>query len=273
MKRGSAESATITAITKMEFGIKIIDIEQLEKIVEKYSYVYFGNECCERKIPEMSFAEKVFEHCKKTGKTPVLMTPFMTDYGVKLIKKLISELYKIMPDFEITINDFGMLNILEEFPKVRINLGRMLVKMKKGPEIISKALNENSELFKTNSLNPPFIEFMKKNRVERFETDIPLQGIDLPEKEKVTLYLGNVLISVTRRCPFIDSAKKEFSYAVKACSKECLNYCFVKNTKFHEELIYMMGNAEFLKREKEIGEELKGRFDRVVVFPSMTDNL
>ena len=136
----------------MEFGIKIKNIEQLGSVKDKYNFIYFGDECCERKIPGLSFAQKVFEYCIKKGKTPVLLSPLVTDSGIKKLRVLIKELYILKEDFELTINDFGVLNLMKEFPNIKINCGRLLIKMKKGPEILSTVLSKNVETFKANSL-------------------------------------------------------------------------------------------------------------------------
>ncbi|MBT3303691.1 hypothetical protein HN592_05225 [Candidatus Woesearchaeota archaeon] len=256
----------------MEFGIKIKNIEQLGSVKDKYNFIYFGDECCERKIPGLSFAQKVFEYCIKKGKTPVLLSPLVTDSGIKKLRVLIKELYILKEDFELTINDFGVLNLMKEFPNIKINCGRLLIKMKKGPEILSTVLSKNVETFKANSLtNKLYINFLKNNGVGRFETDLPEQGIKLPAKENITLYLGNVLLSLTRRCPFIDCDQENFTYSIKDCKKECEDYCVVKNTKFHEKLIFMLGNAEFLKVEIRIDPRLKGKVNRILVFQGMLD--
>ncbi len=258
----------------MKYGIKINNIEEDLKGLDKYDFVYFGSEFCERKIPNFEFCKKVFEFCNKNNKIPVLLTPYLTDKGINTLKDLISRLHILKKDFEITINDFGMIYLLKEFPEIKINCGRLLIKMKKGPEIMSGALNQSPEMFKDSSLsNNLFIDFMKNNGIKRFETDLPHQRLNLPN-EKITAYLGNIVISTTRRCNFID-CEKEMQYQIKDCEKECLKYCVVKNTEFHDELIYVMGNAEFLKSDKDknsINNDniLEGKFDRIVEFQKIT---
>ena len=253
----------------MDLGIKISRLEQLEKDLTRYKFIYFGSEFCENKIPTIAFANQVFEFCKLHDKIPVLLTSFLTDKSIKETKILIQELIKRNQPFEVTINDFGLLTFLTN-PNPKINCGRLLIKMKKGPEILSNVLNADIKTFKTNSLNNKlYLNFLKDRGIKRFETDLPEQGIELPDNENITLYLGNILLSLTRRCPFIDCDKANFSYSIKDCKKECENYCVVKNTKFHEKLIFMLGNAEFLKTEKKISNDLKGKINRVIVFQGM----
>lgn len=262
----------------MKFGLKINRLEQLNNAA-KYKYIYFGNEFCEKKLPTIDFSKKVIDFCQKNDKIPVLMLPFLTEFGFKKAKELIDNINKLIDNisnpsaikyFEITINDYGILDHIKKFPNIKLNLGRLLIKMKKGPEIMSGALRENHEKFKENSLNNPmFIDFIKKHGISRFEVDLPPQGRNLPKHEKITLYLGNSVLSVTKRCPYIDSMKSCFKYEIKECLKECLKFYLVKNTKYYSENIYVMGNAEFQKTEKQIPKEFKKCIDRIVLFPSM----
>jgi hypothetical protein len=249
----------------MEYGIKINGLG--EEISGKYKYVYFGDETCERKMPAPEDAKKIFLQCAEKKITPVLMLPFMTDAGIEKAEKLVNELDKLNINFEATTNDLGIIETLIKTKNCTINCGRLLIKMKKGPEIMA---GEKTEAFRANSLkSTEFIKFMEKLGIKRFETDIPPQGIDLPEGKNITAYLGNVLISTTRRCPFIDIFSDNYTYKVKECHKECLKMLFTKKTQFHKETIYAIGNSEYLTKEKNLEMEMKGKVNRVVVFKSL----
>jgi hypothetical protein len=229
------------------------------------------------KIPSFDVCKKFFNYCKANRKTPVLLTPPLTDYGIKLLKTLIPKLVSLKNeldiDLEITINDFGLIDFLKQYD-IKVNLGRMQVKMKKGPEVLTRAFESNIEELKFNSLNNNnFLEFFKNENITRFECDIPLQGIVLPKHENITIYIGNSVISCTRRCPYIDSDTNEFNYEIKPCKRECLKSYLVKNTKYFDHLIYVIGNAEFLKTSKKIDKDLKNCFNLVVIFRKMEDLL
>jgi len=257
----------------MDFAIKINKIEDLKNL-SKYKFIYFGNEFCERKMPSFSFIKQIINFCNEHNKTPVLLTPYLTDEYLYKMKKLIEYVYSLRKKFEITIQDFGLIHFIKQFPEIKINLGRLQIKMKKGPEIMSKVLDENTETFKTNSLNNEFfIEFMKNEKIKRFEIDLPPQGITLPASEKITLYIGNSIITTTRRCPYIDSFNENYCQSLNKCKKECMNFYLIKNTKFYDELIYVLGNAEFIKTSKKIPLELKNKFDRILIFKKIEDLL
>lgn len=260
----------------MEFAIKIKSLEEVQnnKHLDKYNLIYFGNEFCERKIPTFSEAKEVFEFCIEKNKTFVLLTPPLTNIGTNNLEQQIRRLYKINNTFEVTINDLGLLEILKEFPKIKINYGRILVRMKKGPEIVTGYLNESPDNFKDSSLsNPELLEFLKTFNIQRFETDVPPQGINLPENENITLYLGNSTISTTRRCIYPKSDTNDYDYKISSCKKECLNQIITKETKYTNQPIFVVGNTELIKTEMKIPEELKNKFNRIVIFSNIKNNL
>lgn len=262
----------------MEYGIKICGIEQLNgleqlKNLDRYRYIYFGNEFCDKKIPSGQFCREVVQYCLENSKIPVFLTPYLTDVGISILKKRIDDIYSIHKEFEITINDYGILEFLKGYPEVRINMGRMLIKMKKGPEIMSGVLDKDPLGFRQTSLSSIFIDFAKASNITRFEMDIPPQGLVLPDSNNISLYLGNCIIASTRRCPYIDADKKDFRYEIKGCKKECMNYCIAKNTRFYDKLIYVLGNSEFLRTDKAIDPDLKDKFDRIVIFRKIIDVL
>lgn len=257
----------------MEYGIKIKELEELEKISPNYKYIYFGNEFCEKKIPSVEEIIRILEYCNKNNKTLVLLTPPLTNKGVEVLKGIIREVPK-GNNFEITINDFGILETLKNIPNIRINCGRTLIRMKKGPEIMTGILNEPPEHFKDNSLsNPDFREIIKGLGIKRFEVDLPPQGINLPKKEDITLYLGNSSVSLTRRCIYPKCDTEEYDYKIGNCKKECLFQIITKQNEYYNQPIFVVGNAEIIKTQNTIPAELRDSVNRIVIFPNIKTNL
>jgi len=260
----------------MEFGIKINNIEQIKNNLhkDKYKFIYFGNEFCERKIPTLDSIKEVFEYCNSEDKTPVFLTPPLTNNGINQLKKLVPKMQELKKEFEITINDYGILNFLKNYPNIKINYGRVLIRMKKGPEIMTGCLDECPKNFKDNSIsNKELINYLKSQEIKRFELDIPPQGINLPDRENITLYLGNSLISITRRCVYPKCNTENYNYKIEPCKKECLNQIITKETKFYDRPIFTIGNAEFVKTDMKIPKELNNKFNRIVIFPTIKNNL
>ncbi len=260
----------------MEYGIKISKIEQLENIPSKIKYVYFGNDLCERKMPSKEYCITILDFCKNKNLTGVFLTPFLTDSFIEKYIDLISSLSNY--NFEVTINDLGLLNEINKLKNLTLNLGRLFIKMKKGPEIISGVLNQEISVFKKNSLfNPYFIPFYVSLGINSFEIDMPLQGIDLPNNALVNLYIGSSLISLTRQCDYANIEQKEYAYGINECSKECLNNHFIKKYSDFKE-IFVIGNSEFVKTSLNLDLFLdkyftKNNLKRVVFFRDIEDNL
>ena len=174
----------------------------------------------------------------------------------------------------LTINDYGILNFLKNNPHIKINYGRILIRMRKGPEIMTGCLNEKSENFKDTSIsNKDLREYLKSQKIKRFELDIPPQGINLPGGENISLYLGNSVISVTRRCIYPKCETENYNYKIEPCRRECLNQIITKETKFYDRQIFVIGNAELIKTKMKIPKELKNKFNRIVIFPTIKNNL
>jgi len=250
----------------MEFGINITSEEELKQDLTKYTYLYFGTEFCERKIPSLDFAKKIFDYAIENNKVPVLLTPPLTNNGLKRYLKLIEELKEKEKKFEVTINDSGLLLELQDFG-LKLNLGRLILKMKKGPEITSGALLESADNFKDSSLsNPLFMKFYQNQKIKQFETDLPPQGINLPDNQPVTMYLGNTVISLTRRCIYPGIDTEEYNYDIKECHYECKSCTILKNTKYYSQPIYVIGNAELIKNKIEVPIGYKNKINRIVIF-------
>ncbi|MBD3164007.1 hypothetical protein GF323_02315 [Candidatus Woesearchaeota archaeon] len=260
-----------------ENALKIAGLSQLNKIdIKKFGCIYFGNEFCERKLPDLSFCNKIFGFCRKNSLTPVLLTPYLTDKGISKIEPLLKSLDKSDQAFEITVNDIGLLSFLQGnlCDNVKLNLGRLLIKMKKGPEIMSGVLNQDKEQFRQNSLqNPLFLEFYKKLGIKRFETDIPPQQADLPENENLSLYLGNCCISSTRRCIYQNCESRDYKYSISQCNEECLNYYIERKMLMPSSPYFILGNAEFLRQTNPLSEKIREKANRYVFFNSLHDLL
>ncbi|MGM5483865.1 MAG: hypothetical protein ACQER9_03030 [Nanobdellota archaeon] len=255
----------------MEYGIKINDIKNLNaENLKKFKYIYFGSEFCERKLPSLDYCKKIISFSNNNNKIPVFLTPPMTDKYIEKANNLINNLVKENPKLQITLNDFGLLNKLKNL-NINLNLGRLMIKMKKGPEIISA---NSIEKFKNNNLkNPLFRKYCKSNNLIRFEIDQPLQGLNLPDNENITLYLGNVLLSMTRYCLYPGINDENYFFRIKPCKKECMKLKLTKSTFYYKEKTHIIGNAEFLKTPFTIDSEIKPKINRIVVFPDLNSLL
>ncbi len=62
------------------------------------------------------------------------MTPFVTNRGLEQLEELLPVLAQTLPDAEVVVNDWGVLQLLRsEYPELKPVLGRLLNKSKRGP--------------------------------------------------------------------------------------------------------------------------------------------
>jgi hypothetical protein len=263
----------------IEKAVFISKIEDLKYVTRGSSRLYFGNEFCERRLPKLAELKKAAGYCRKHKLLFSLVTPYLTDIGLKKLIKLFDWLKNTRPRTEVIINDYGLLNLLHQrYPKLTPVLGRLLTKQKRDPRIASlinaqpekhtffkrgdeyfivfskKIPQELSGYFREANINVPVIRsFLKKYRIDRAEVDNLLQGIKLNIPKKglsVSLYLPYGYITTTRLCSADPMRKeKKFFCRISSCENSCLRYTEELKNKFMPTL-YKKGNTIFFKNDR-----------------------
>lgn len=248
----------------------------LKYLTESYQRVYFGDEFCERLLPAKDDLAEVMEQSASRGLKFSLVTPYVTEAGLKSTARLLA----MLPDgTEVVINDWGVLRVLKnKFPTLVPVLGRLLTKIKRGPRIVNflDKLPKDAldHLHKTNLGVPVYQKFLFENQIKRAELDNPLQGIDLsdvPPELNLSLYIPFVYVTTTRFCLVAncDVPEKKGFIGVFPCHKECRKYTFYLDNAVMTTLLIRRGNTLFYKNTN-ITEELKNsKIDRIVIEPEV----
>lgn len=286
----------------IEKAIFIADISNLKLVTSKYKRLYFGSEFCERLIPRLNELRKIVSYCDRNKLSFSLVTPYVTRRGIENLEKLFLWLRNNKINCEIIINDYGILDLInEEYHTLQPVLGRLLTKQKRDPRIMDlmqakpqrttffKKRNEYVfvfpqkspdtllSFFKEANINVPIIRnFLKSYRIARVEIDNLLQGINLriPKHSlSVSLYVPYGYITTTRLCsanPF--RAKKRFFCGISFCKKECKKYILELRNKNMPAIIYQKGNTLFFENRKVPGkrELVRKRIDRLVYQPEIS---
>lgn len=274
----------------------VLDMKQLRKIIDRiigkvnFSHLYFGQEFCEKALPnpeELLLAVDKARHYKLSF---VLMTPYVTELGLEKLEILLQELVGVMPNCEIVVNDWGVLHLLnEKFPTLSPILGRLLNKGWRDLRINNYlSMGKPGEFFKPfqgSNLSGPFIKsLLEMLRVGRIETDNPPQGLDsrLPNLGYPTsLYLPYGCINSGRICLLGSWGMKtseKFKASQKNCGQKC-RFCWLEMRDTSNRVpdspywrILQKGNTTFylqsssflskgLKQAKELG------IDRIILQP------
>lgn len=285
----------------MEEAIFISRTQNLKYVTLRYKRLYFGNEFCERLIPELNELKRVIRFCDKNRLDFSLVTPYLTNRGLAVIEELFIWLQSNKISCEVIVNDYGLLDLLnEKYRTLQPVLGRLLSKQKRDPRIarlagpiaqkkifykfgdeyyfvLPKRIPPALVLhYKKAMINTPIIQdFLMAQRVKRVELDNLLQGInpDLPKgKLSASLYLPYGYITTTRLCsanPF--RKEKRFFSRILSCKKECQDYTLKLKNPSLPRLIYKKGNTLFFKNAKRPALQwLKERgIDRLVYQPEI----
>jgi hypothetical protein len=224
----------------MEKAIKI-DIRNMDsKKIDKYDCIYFGSEFCENLIPVYrNELERIFD----SGKKVCILTPIITDRGLVELNLLIKKLRRY-DNFEITVNDFGTLMLINEMGlKCKINVGRHL-----------------SKLFFTfrknyiNINNKKSVKFLADIGIDTFEiSNFLFSDKDMwiyigSSKVKFNIYYPYVLLSTTRTClTGLPDIGPEKSVKTVNCKNECLLCDYYVRTEKIKEKLVISDNSTFIK--------------------------
>ena len=263
----------------MEQSLYISKIAHLKYWNQEFCRLYFGMEFCERLMPSPSQLKKALTFAEENDLDFTLVTPYVTNSGLKKAEKLILTLSELKPESEIVFNDWGVFHLLKErhYPLQPI-LGRLLNKMKRGPRIVNildRIPPTSREYFITPSLSIPEIQnFLLKNNIRRVEFDNLLQGLNLegitPDLH-LSLYLPFAYISTTRFClmPAITD-DQEMKIGISDCKKECQQYAFQLLNPVMTTPLIRKGNTIFFSNEQIPYELIKEKkIDRIVIEPEV----
>ncbi len=263
----------------MEQALFITKTENLKYWNRDFTRLYFGIEFCERLLPSPSQLQRVLTFVEEHDAAFTLVTPYVTNRGLKHVEKLMVLVSTSKPTSELVFNDWGVLHLLQEkhYPLTPV-LGRLLNKMKRGPRIMAvKDLIPvtSREFFTTPNLSIPEVaDFLIRHHIRRVEFDNLLQGLTLDgisSELHLSLYLPFAYITTTRFCLMPSpSPSHVMKIGVLPCKKECQRYAFQLNNPAMTTPLIRKGNTIFFSNESiplEVIREKK--VNRVVLEPEI----
>ena len=270
----------------MEIAFITNNIKDLTKL-KNINVLYFGNEFCQNKIPNLKQIEYAYNFSRNNKIMFVFVLPYITNAKIGSVNKLLNFLNSKKEKTEVVFNDWGTFTLISKYKNLKPVLGRLLNKQRKDP--IAQNILDNSqpkmkfivennkqvlvqakqvpktliEYFQHTYLDVPEIQhFMIKNNITRYETDlVPWQNkLKINNKIKISVYYPYVNISATRYCGAIN-----LDYSSK-CNKICEKQTIIVGKKTLKYPYYIMGNAIFYKTDLNIlKKELKcSKINRIV---------
>lgn len=278
----------------IEKAIYITNLKNLKYFQKgNYQRIYWGAEFCQNLIPALSDTEKIIRFIEENNLQLSLVTPFVTEYGLKKLEKIFSWLNKKRINCEIIVNDWGVLKSLHTgfnrlFEPV---FGRLLMRQQRDPAM--KGVLEKQPIFpikakdgkikiivhrppnkryqegiKASYVNSILLQkLLAKLGIKRIELNNLIQGLNLNGiRFKKSIYTPFVHICTTRFCPMQTPYQK--IYRINVCRKECQKYYEILRNRAIPKIIYKRGNTTFYKnplyplyRKDVLGPDI----DRVVI--------
>ncbi len=263
----------------MEQALYISSIRDIGYVTDDFDRLYFGVEFCERLLPSLADLESAIRCARERGLDFTCMTPFVTNAGLDHLERLLSGLAGRLPEAEVVVNDWGVLQLLRsEYPDFKPVLGRLLNKNKRGPRILNileKMSPESKAYFQGSNLDAsPAVRFLLQQGIRRVEFDNLLQGTDfdgLDPKLHKSVYLPYAFVSATRFCltANCDDPSKTDAIGVFPCGRECLDYRFNLYNPVMTLPLIRRGNAVFFVNENVPDCVSQQLVDRIVVQPEL----
>lgn len=224
---------------------------QLGEISDSYQRLYFGEEFCERKVSANALADVLQQACD-AGLAFTYVTPFISlGYMQRIIETVHMVMESDVIEPEVVINDWGVLCEVEKMRSpVRLALGRLLNKQKKGPEILNhiQTVNVNTldHFRRSNTDSPYFVEFLQDAGFSRIEMDNLLCGIRRDNPIPASLHFPFAHVSTTRACKFAGLERhKSARPAIRPCRQECRRYDIELRHKAMPVKLFLNGNTHF----------------------------
>ncbi len=257
----------------LEKAIHITNLKNLKYFQkDEYQRIYWGVEFCQNLIPALVDTGKILRFVKENNLKFTMVTPFVTEQGLKRLKETFSWFREKKIGAEVVVNDWGVLECLhrEFHGSFEIVLGRLLVRQQRDP--VTKNVLEKQPPFairgkdgkinivihkvpdqqyqdgaRQSYVNSPFAQDLLAGfGVKRVELNNLLQGLNLKGiRLKKSLYTPFVNISTGRFCPMETRCQK--IYRINVCKRECQKYYGLLRKKTIPKIIYKRGNTTFYK--------------------------
>lgn len=250
----------------------------------------YGNEFCEHLIPAPDQLEAVLAVASERNMSLTLLTPYVSDAGIELLKPLF-EMLSESGTSEVVFNDWGVLNLLRrEFPRLKPIQGRLMNKSLRDPRVTGVYSASDAPapalvaLRRSNLDCMSYTRFLSGLGVDSVELDNLPQGVDLSFTDdgvKAGAYIPFGFISTSRICMAagIHYDKRDKFQPGAPCHHECqthlLEYTYT-NTPFgnRDQKFYLKGNSYFYVHTEAMLRGLfeqarSGLIDRIVFQPRL----
>ncbi|MDP8225317.1 MAG: hypothetical protein P9L99_18290 [Candidatus Lernaella stagnicola] len=237
----------------MERALYVTRLNEINAETEHYDRLYFGAEFCQFRIPSPALLRQAREAAAQHGWSFSLMTPYVTDEGLAALADLLPEL---RDGDEVIVNDWGVLDwVATEHERLTVVLGRLLTKQKRGPRILNVLDVTPPDMlshYRRSNVDVPHLrDFLTgQMRVERFELDNPLQGMERRPAVPASLYTPWMYVSTTRLCLVNHCENRTQSLrAIFQTDFACQKHQFTLEHDNMPATLHLVGNTIFVEND------------------------
>jgi len=232
-------------------------------------------------IPSGHDIDQVMDFVREHHIPLSLVTPYVTNEGLKKWKKVIEKVAEKNPKSEVIFNDWGIYRVIKSLSgELEPVLGRLMTKIKRGPRLMNVLDNLPPDAIKhlqsTNLSVSAYRKFLVERDITRVELDHPFQGIKLNNIGSdlhLSLYMPFAYVTTTRFClvASCDVPERKGMVGIFPCKKECQKYTFCLDNPIMPCTLIRKGNTIFYKNEKipKANELKEKKIDRLVIQPEI----
>lgn len=209
--------------------------------IKDFERVYIGNEFCQNLLFSLNSLKNRIDRVLKHNKNFSIVTPYVTDWGLQILKKYFDFLNKHHPGTEIIVNDFGVMDLACDYQNLEPVLGRAIGNhLTKGPPDLKPNSGQALSFF--------FAKGIKRCEVSNKGDYAQL---DTHKELEYSLYYPYMFVSTGRRCMVgFENKKAEEGFDPKQCKRPCnQNYYLITHKQIQDKII-VYGNTHFIKKNK-----------------------
>jgi hypothetical protein len=258
---------------------RVVLIDTVEKLNDtigaSYQRIYFGAEFCEHLMPNPRELRQAIDWARVHKRHLSLMTPYMTDAGIKKARGLLSVLNEYAAEsqleIEVVVNDYGALHLLMNESVTKV-IGRGLSKQRRDPRLRGDDPCISGQEATGHQYSLLFLRFLCEHGIYRVEFDREITGASLPLIDAsdvpihYSVYASAAYVTTTRLCHYSALDKGAMRSIESTCERPCKQMpVFELWSKTITEPLVLKGNTLFFSSSKKNDpvREQKG-IDRVI---------
>ncbi|TWJ18729.1 hypothetical protein [Geobacter argillaceus] len=270
----------------MEYGVRLTDSRQLpadprticpaewREILPpgQLRALYFGTEFCESLLPPVGAAAAFCLVAREAGLEAVMLTPLVTDKGLRQLDLLLERLITGGWAPEVVFNDWGVLNLLRQrYPDLPRRSGRLVNRALRDPRVVEARPDSGSG---QPDRGKRVRTLLAQSGVTAVETDPDLEGGFLGAAAgsmQRVLYLPYLFVASSRNCLVkADGARTADECFTKGLGIPCNGRCQGRWHRVRRDdtslPLWRAGNTSFCELPHRLAAAHLSQADRVVLF-------